>query len=170
MSEKFKLFVLMNTDVTQIKKVSEKLLTYEEVENVHELYGQYDIIIRVVADNRVKAEEFLEKEIRHNPGVRRTETLVVSEAIKEGDEDTIGLNESEVYILITVKYGEKRKVSDKLAKRNEVGGVYEIYGQFDVIAKIKAKTNKELEDFIQKNIRSIEGVEGTETLVVSDVP
>ncbi len=170
MSEKFKVFILINTDVAQIKKVSEKLLEYKEIENIHELYGQYDVLVKVVADNRVNAEEFMETKIRHIPGVTRSETLVVSETIKEGGNESTGLNDSVAYILFTVKYGKTREVSEKLAKRDEVERVHELYGQFDIIAKVKTKTNRELEDFLQKNIRQIEDVEGTETLVVSDVP
>ena len=170
MSEKFKAFILMNIGIAHIKKVSAKLLEFKELENIHELYGQYDVIVKLVTENRVKAEEFIEKEIRQNPAIGGTETLVVSETIKEGDNETTGLNEAEVYILFTVKYGKEEDVSQKLAGFDEVERVHILYGQYDLIAKIKCKTNRGLEDFIQKNIRSMKDVETTETLVVSDVP
>lgn len=170
MSEKFKAFILINTDVTHTKKVSEKLLKAKEVENIHELYGQYDIILKIVVDNRIKAEDFLEQKIRHTQGIQGTETLVVAKTIKESGTATTGLNEAEAYILFLVKYGKKSDLSKQLQKHKEVETVHELYGQFDIIAKVKAKTNTELEDFIQKNIRTQKDVEGTETLIVSDVP
>jgi len=170
MTEKFKAFVLINTDVTHIKKVSGKLLKYKEIENIHELYGQYDIILKLVTDNRIKAEEFIEDKVRHIKGIQGTETLVVAKTIKESGTATTGLNEAEAYILFMVKYGEKLDVSKLLGKHKEVESVHELYGQFDVIAKVKVKTQTELEDFIQKNIRQLKEVEGTETLIVSDVP
>lgn len=170
MKEKFKAFVLLNTGIAKIKKVSGKLLKYKEIENIHELYGQYDIIIKMVVDNRIKAEEFLEKRIRHLPEIKGTETLVVSRTAKESGTGTTGLNEAEVYILFTIKYGKKTEVSKTLAKYEQVESLHELYGQYDIIAKLKAKTRRELEDFIQEKIRKIRDVEGTETLVVSDVP
>lgn len=170
MSEEFKAFILINTEIADIKSVSAKLLEFKELENIHELYGQYDIIVKLVSDNRIKAEDFIEKNIRHMPGVNRNEILVVSETVKEGDNHTTGLNEAEVYVLFTVKYGKEIDVSNKLKNFTEVERIHKLYGQYDIIAKIKCKTNKELEDFIQKNIRSTQYVESTETLVVSDVP
>ena len=64
----------------------------------------------------------------------------------------IGTNEAEIYMLINTKYGKKRKVSQKLAKFSQVERVHELYGQFDIIIKVKEQTKRALEDFIQKNI------------------
>jgi len=75
-----------------------------------------------------------------------------------------------VYILIVTKYGRKKDVSNKLLKFKEIEDVHELYGQYDIIAKISAPDMKKLEDFIQKNIRNIKEIEGTQTLVVSDIP
>ena len=75
-----------------------------------------------------------------------------------------------VYILIVTKYGKKKDVSNKLLKFPEIEDVHELYGQYDIIIKVSAPDMKRLEDFIQKNIRSIKEIEGTQTLVVSDIP
>jgi len=75
-----------------------------------------------------------------------------------------------VYILVVTKYGRKKEVSNKLLKFKEVDDVHELYGQYDVIIKVSAPDMRRLEDFIQKNIRSIKEIEGTQTLVVSDIP
>jgi len=75
-----------------------------------------------------------------------------------------------VYILIVTKYGKKKQVSNKLLKFKEVEDIHELYGQYDIIAKISAPDMRRLEDFIQKNIRNIKEIEGTQTLVVSDIP
>lgn len=75
-----------------------------------------------------------------------------------------------VYILIVTKYGKKKDVSNKLLKFPEIEDIHELYGQYDIIAKVSAPDMGRLEDFIQKNIRNIEEIDGTQTLVVSDVP
>ena len=75
-----------------------------------------------------------------------------------------------VYILIVTKYGKKKEVSNKLLKFPEIEDVHELYGQYDIVIKVSAPDMRRLEDFIQKNIRSIKEIDGTQTLVVSDIP
>ena len=75
-----------------------------------------------------------------------------------------------VYILIVTKYGRKKDVSNKILKFKEIEDVHELYGQYDIIIKVSSPDMRRLEDFIQKNIRSIKEIEGTQTLVVSDIP
>ena len=75
-----------------------------------------------------------------------------------------------VYILIITKYGKKKTVANKLLKFKQIEDVHELYGQYDIIIKVSAPDMRLLEDFIQNNIRSIKEIEGTETLVVSDIP
>lgn len=170
MKEKYEAFILITVEPNKVKKISQKLLGLKLIENIHELYGHYDIIIKVVAQHRDELDDFIDEKIRCMKGIRGEETLIVSEFIKEGGTETTGLNESEVYMLINAKYGKKKKVSKKLAKFTQVERVHELYGQYDIIIKIKELTRRKLEDFIQKNIRSIGDIEGTETLVVADVP
>ena len=74
-----------------------------------------------------------------------------------------------VYILILTKQAKIRPVAQRLMKFDQINEVHELYGQYDIIAKVEGKAMKEIEDFIQKNIRSDDDIEGTETLVASDV-
>jgi len=168
--EKFEAFILVTLEPSMIKKTSQYLLDQDKIKNIHELYGQYDILLKVVADSAADLDDFCEQKLRHIAGIKGTETLIVSQVVKEGDNKTTGTNESEIYMLINTKYGKKRKVSQKLAKFHQVERVHELYGQFDILIKIKEATNKAIEDFIQKSIRSIGEIEDTETLVVADVP
>jgi DNA-binding Lrp family transcriptional regulator len=170
MSTKHKAFILISAGPSAIKDISDNLLSLDKVENIHELYGQYDILIKVATEKRSDLDDFAEENIRHLAGITGTETLIVSETIKESGTKTTGMNEAEVYMLINTKYGKKRKVAKKLAKFSQIESVHELYGQFDIIVKIKELDEKKLEDFIQNNIRSIRGIEDTETLVVADVP
>ena len=77
---------------------------------------------------------------------------------------------AEVYILIITKYGKKKDVSNKLLKFKEIENVHELYGQYDIIIKVKTTDMAKLEDFIQRNVRAITDIEGTETLGISDIP
>ncbi len=75
-----------------------------------------------------------------------------------------------VYMLIITRYGKKKNVSNHLLKFDEIENLHELYGRWDIIAKIKAKDMAALEGFIQKNIRTMPDIHGTETLVISDIP
>ena len=75
-----------------------------------------------------------------------------------------------VYMLLIVKYGEKKQVSKKLLQFDEIENVHELFGQYDIIIKIHQEDLKKIEDFVEQNIRSMPEIERTETLVVSDVP
>ena len=170
MKDKYEAFVLISLDPASVKKTSQYLLGQKKIENIHELYGQYDILIKVVAEHRSNLDDFCEEKIRHIRGIKGTETLIVSEPVKESSKETTGLNDAEVYMLVNTKYGKKRSVAKRLARFKQVEGVHELYGQFDIIVKIKELTGRKLEDFIQQNIRSMRNIEDTETLVVADVP
>jgi len=72
-------YMLIVTQYGKTRSVSEKLLEMEKVENVHELYGQYDIIISIKGDTIKDIEEFIMNNIRTIIDIERTETLVVSD-------------------------------------------------------------------------------------------
>jgi DNA-binding Lrp family transcriptional regulator len=168
--QKHKAFILISIDPSMIKKISQQLLPLDKIENIHELYGRYDLLLKVVTDKRAELDDFAEESIRHLAGIKGTETLVVSATLKETGTKTTGMNEAEAYMLVNTKYGKKRKVAKKFARFSQIESVHELYGQFDIIIKVKELDERKLEDFIQNNIRSIKGIEDTETLVVADVP
>lgn len=170
MADKFEIFILITTDLPKVKEVSNLLLEFPMVENVHELYGRFDIITKIVGKDQVEVEKFVSKNIRSVAAIDRTETLVVSNIIKEIPNGNSEEKKAEAYMLVNIKYGKKKDVAKKLAKFDEIERVHELYGQYDVLIKIKTRTPKMLEDFIQKNIRSIKHIEETETLIVADVP
>ena len=78
--------------------------------------------------------------------------------------------DTEAYILIVTKFGKTKEVANKLIDLEFVEDVRELYGQYDIIIKLRASDFKKLEDMIAENIRVIDDIERTETLVVSDVP
>ncbi len=73
------------------------------------------------------------------------------------------------YVLITVKFGTNKEVVEKLMKLSEVEEAHILYGQYDVIIKIKLKDMEQLDEFIFKKIKVIPNVESTETLISGDI-
>ncbi len=73
------------------------------------------------------------------------------------------------FVMIRVGAGEYMSwmttVKEKVEKLPEVVEAYCVFARYDVIAKVKVKSWKELTDIVGDKIRAIEGVTATETLV-----
>ena len=69
-------FVLVNTEPDQEKVVLGRLRAIPAVSDAYEIYGAYDIILKVETDNR-KAFQQTVPAIRRLAGVRSTLTMVV---------------------------------------------------------------------------------------------
>ena len=54
-----------------------------EVQNLHELFGQYDLIVKILAENTKALSQFVHDNIISIPEIERTETLIVSDVAKE---------------------------------------------------------------------------------------
>lgn len=68
------------------------------------------------------------------------------------------------FVLIKAAPGYEHEVYNKLSKVKEIGELYPLFGEYDLIAKIKAGDFEKLGQIIISKIRSIEGVIDTKTL------
>lgn len=73
------------------------------------------------------------------------------------------------YILLTCRQGKFKIVSNALKKYEEIEELHEVYGRFDIIAKVTCHNQEELQSFIQNKLQITEGVRTTETLLANDV-
>ncbi len=71
------LYVLIKVSHGKLKVVSSKLRSYEEIIEVHEIYGRYDIIAKVVLENEGEMRKFMQNKLLITEGMIGTETLVV---------------------------------------------------------------------------------------------
>ena len=69
-------FVLINTELGREKEVLGKLRAIPAVRDAYEVYGVYDIILKVEADSRKVFKEAVAV-IRRVAGVRSTLTMIV---------------------------------------------------------------------------------------------
>lgn len=69
--------------------------------------------------------------------------------------------------LINTRIGEERKEFQKLSTIPEVKEAHQIYGVYDIIVRLEAITFDELKDEISFQIRQIEDIESTLTLLVT---
>lgn len=71
------------------------------------------------------------------------------------------------YILITSKSGEEKNVLESLRKLEDVKEAKIVYGEYDIVAKIQVEDVGKLNDFLLEQIRPIQSVEKTSTLIVA---
>ena len=72
------------------------------------------------------------------------------------------------FILIRVQANMEDKVYDSLSKVKEIEGIREVFGEYDMIARIEAKNIKDMRSIIITRVRSVPGVNSTTTLITSD--
>ena len=72
-------FVLINTEIDAMEKVLDSLKSVAEITEAYSLYGTYDIIARVKAENTEKLNTIISGKIRKLKNVRNTITLIAVE-------------------------------------------------------------------------------------------
>ncbi len=74
-------FILINSELGKEEDVLKELRSIENVKEVHFVYGVYDIIAQVEAENMEKLKEIVTFKIRRLNDVRSTLTMTVAEGI-----------------------------------------------------------------------------------------
>jgi DNA-binding Lrp family transcriptional regulator len=70
------------------------------------------------------------------------------------------------WLLITVKAGADEEVVEKLRKIENVDEVFEIYGAYDIIAKIEAETDEKLKKLIKSDIEKLANIKSVTPITV----
>lgn len=70
------------------------------------------------------------------------------------------------YVLITTETGAVDKVLASLKKMDSVKETYMVYGVYDIIGKVKAETMEKLKEIVTWNLRSLDNVRSTLTMIV----
>ncbi len=73
-------YILINTTHDRTRIVSKKLSQIEGIQEVEEVYGEYDIIAKIVVNNLDELREVIYNKIRVIDGILRTETLISTSA------------------------------------------------------------------------------------------
>jgi len=71
-------YVLLTVNSGSERKVCEKISEYDEVLEVKEIYGEYDIAIRVRAEDLSQLDDLITYKIRSNPNVLLTHTMIIA--------------------------------------------------------------------------------------------
>lgn len=71
------------------------------------------------------------------------------------------------YVLFKVSSGSERDVCKKLVEFDEVVHADILFGEYDVVAKVKTPELYNLEEFVSLNVRNVPNVLVTTTMIVS---
>lgn len=71
------------------------------------------------------------------------------------------------YILISTAIGEEKAVAEELGKLKEVELADILYGEWDIILRVKVENLAELDAFLTQRIRKMKNVKLTSTLIAS---
>ena len=74
------------------------------------------------------------------------------------------------FVLINTETGYMESVVEALKKIEGVEEAYMVYGVYDVVAKIKANTMDKLKEIVTWNVRRLERVRSTLTMIVMEEP
>jgi len=78
-------YVLITTIGKKGSEIASELTNIPEVDQIHTLYGEYDILARVKAANLDKLREIMFSKISKIPNINKTTTLIVADQTREGD-------------------------------------------------------------------------------------
>jgi DNA-binding Lrp family transcriptional regulator len=71
------------------------------------------------------------------------------------------------YVMFKVSSGTEREVATKLIEFDEVMEADIIFGEYDVVAKLKTANLDALEDFVSDHVRNVPNVLVTSTMIIS---
>ncbi len=72
------------------------------------------------------------------------------------------------YVLITTETGAVNSVLESLKNMDFVKETYIVYGVYDIIAVVKAETMDKLREIVTWNLRSLDKVRSTLTMIVAE--
>lgn len=69
-------YVLLVTGAGEERRILKDLMERREVKEGYVVYGEYDIILKVEADNLRELDQFISEEIRESSPIQMTSTLI----------------------------------------------------------------------------------------------
>lgn len=73
---------------------------------------------------------------------------------------------SSAFVLINTEVGAGKEILEKVRKMENIVEAYNVYGSYDIIAKVEAESMAKLKETVSWNIRRLDKVESTSTMIV----
>ncbi len=169
-----KAYVLISGKLGLEKELISKLKIIENVKEVHGTLGTFDFIAKIEADSKEQVNQTILGNIRKMDYVSSTITLMAVEDTNFFVVDPnklmtsiLGSAGAQAYVVFHTERGKEILVAQSFNKIPEVKEVDVVLGYYDVIGKIETSSHKELEKIVTKDIRKIENVQSSMTLIIN---
>ncbi|MBA7657523.1 hypothetical protein ES703_65462 [subsurface metagenome] len=73
-----KAYIMINAKSGSEDEICKELAEFEEVEGVSTIYGQYDVIIKVAAEDMPGLDDFILNKLRGIPNIILTATMIIN--------------------------------------------------------------------------------------------
>jgi DNA-binding Lrp family transcriptional regulator len=74
---------------------------------------------------------------------------------------------TKAFVLINTETGIEPLLHEEIMSLDAVKAVYELYGEYDMIAVLEEKDEKEIQRVVSWELRKIKGIKSTNTMVVA---
>ena len=75
-------YVLFKVSSGTEREVCQKLIEFDEVLHADIIFGEYDVVTKIMTPNLDKLEEFVSLKVRNVPNVLVTSTMIISREYK----------------------------------------------------------------------------------------
>ena len=73
---------------------------------------------------------------------------------------------AKAYVLVTIEPQKTKQVLKTLANKDNIKGINSVTGRYDAVLELSARDVREISDAVISNLRAVDGIRGTETLLV----
>lgn len=77
------------------------------------------------------------------------------------------MSKTKAFVLINTDAGLEKLVHEELKSLEGVQVVYDLYGEYDLMAVVEHETDKDVAEVVSWELRKIKGIRSTNTMVVA---
>ena len=74
---------------------------------------------------------------------------------------------TKAFVLINTDAGLEKLVHEEIRSLEGVRAVYDLYGEYDLMAIVEQETDKDVAEVVSWELRKIKGIRSTNTMVVA---
>jgi DNA-binding Lrp family transcriptional regulator len=77
------------------------------------------------------------------------------------------MTKTKAFVLINTDAGLEKLVHEELRTLEGIRAVYDLYGEYDLMAVVEQETDKDVAEVVSWELRKIKGIRSTNTMVVA---
>ncbi len=77
------------------------------------------------------------------------------------------MTKTKAFVLINTDAGLEKLVHEEIRSLEGVRAVYDLYGEYDLMAIVEQETDKDVAEVLSWELRKIKGIRSTNTMVVA---